>query len=101
MAGTFGACYPEQADDEPMDATAFLPVTELPLLTSGPVRVGELPACEVAVLVHHGPLDTLDETYLQLGAWVATNAETAELPVRELYLDELRTEIHWPIKETR
>jgi DNA-binding transcriptional MerR regulator len=97
--GPFGACYPEQVDDEPVVATAYLPVTEAPLLGTGPVRVGELPATEVAVLVHHGPLDTLDETYLQLGAWVATNADPADLPVRERYLDERRTEIHWPLEE--
>ncbi|MCU1487868.1 MAG: putative MerR family transcriptional regulator [Actinomycetia bacterium] len=99
VSGKFGACYPEQVDDEPIAAVAFLPVTAPPLLGKGPVRVGELPATEVAVLVHHGPLDTLDDSYLNLGAWVATNADSAELPVRELYLDELRTEIHWPLKE--
>jgi DNA-binding transcriptional MerR regulator len=99
VAGPYGACYPEQSDDEPVVATAFLPVTSAPLLGPGDVRVGELPEVDVAVLVHHGPLDTLDETYLQLGAWVATHASPADLPVREHYLDADRTEIHWPLEE--
>jgi DNA-binding transcriptional MerR regulator len=101
VAETYGACYPEQVDDDPVVATAFVPVTSAPLLAAGDVRVGELPEVDVAVLVHHGPLDTLDETYLQLGAWVATNATPADLPVRELYLDANRTEIHWPLEDHR
>jgi effector-binding domain-containing protein len=85
-------------------------VTAAPLLPAearaAGVRVGELPAADVAVLAHAGRYDTVDDSYRRLGAWVAEHAEPADLPVRELYLvnpgdtddpDELRTEICWPV----
>jgi DNA-binding transcriptional MerR regulator len=109
--GVFGACYPTLVEDDAQEVTAFLPVTAAPLLSaplrSAGVRVGELPAAEVAVMAHLGSYDSLDDSYRNLGAWVAANAEPADLPVRELYLvgvgdtddpDAFRTEIHWPIR---
>ena len=70
------------------------------------MRVGELPSTEVAVIAHHGRYDDMEDTYRNLGAWVAEHADPADLPVRELYLvasshtddpDEFRTELCWPI----
>ena len=62
------------------------------------VRVGELPATDVAVVVHHGSFDSMVDTYRNLGAWVATNAEPADLAVREYYFEAFKTEICWPVR---
>lgn len=109
--GSFGGCYPTLLDDDAQEVTAFLPVTVAPLLSdqarAACVRVDELPIADVAVHVHHGAYDTLDDTYRRLGAWVAAHAEPADLPVRELYLvgpadaddpANFRTEICWPVQ---
>jgi DNA-binding transcriptional MerR regulator/effector-binding domain-containing protein len=111
VAGPFGGCYPTLLDDDAQEVVAFLPVASPPLLPASwraeGVRVAELPTTEVAVVAHHGPYDDMDDTYRNLGAWVAEHAEPADLPVRELYLigradtddlDELRTELCWPIR---
>jgi DNA-binding transcriptional MerR regulator/effector-binding domain-containing protein len=113
VAGPFGGCYPTLLDDDAQEVVAFLPVTSAPLLSASSraagIRVGELPATEVAVIAHHGPYDDMDDTYRNLGAWVAEHAEPADLPVRELYLvasshtddpDALRTELCWPIRSS-
>jgi DNA-binding transcriptional MerR regulator len=109
--GAFGACYPPLAEDDTQVVLAFIPVAAAPLLSpsarSAGVQVGGLPATDVAVLAHPGTYDTLEDSYRQLGAWVAANAEPADLPVRERYLvgsrdtddpDEFLTEICWPIR---
>jgi DNA-binding transcriptional MerR regulator len=113
-AGPMGACYPTLLDDDAQDVTAFVPVTGAPLvgatLAVTGVRVGDLPARDVAVLVHRGSYDTLPDTYRRLGAWVAANATPADEPVRELYLvgpgdtddtDAFRTDVCWPLQEER
>jgi effector-binding domain-containing protein len=70
------------------------------------VVVDELPATDVAVVVHQGPYEGLADAYWSLGAWVGAHAEAADLAVRERYLvtepeagtpEDLRTEISWPI----
>jgi DNA-binding transcriptional MerR regulator len=100
--GGLGALYPTEIDDDVVeDVVAFVPVAApLPLdhesLAAG-VRVGELPATDVAVVVHHGTFESMPDTYRILGAWVATNASPADLAVREYYLDEVNTEICWPV----
>jgi len=101
-AGAFGALFSNQIDDEEVeDIVAFIPVEQAPLLDqssrAAKVRVGELPATDVAVVVHHGTFEGMIDTYRNLGAWVAANAEPADLPVREYYLDDVNTEICWPI----
>lgn len=108
--GAFGAAYPTLLDDDAQDVEAFLPVVTAPVLPAearaAGVRVGELPATDVAVLAHLGSYDTVDDSYRRLGAWVAEHAVPADLPVREIYLvnaadtddaDEFRTEICWPV----
>jgi effector-binding domain-containing protein len=100
--GGFGALFPtEIEDDEAEDVVAFVPVDAAPRLgeaaLAAGVRVGELPATDVAVVMHHGSFESMVDTYRHLGAWVATNAEPADLPVREYYLDDVNTEICWPV----
>jgi DNA-binding transcriptional MerR regulator len=109
--GPFGACYPPPADEDEQEVLAFVPVTAAPLLSaetrSAGVAVGELPATEVAAVAHAGSYDDLEDAYRNLGSWVATHGEPADLPVRELYLvgpsdtgdpGEFRTEICWPMR---
>jgi DNA-binding transcriptional MerR regulator len=113
VVGPFGGCYPTLLDDDAQEVVGFVPVEAAPLLPSpsrsAGVLVGELPATDVAVVAHHGSYDDMDDTYRNLGAWVAEHAEPAdptEFPVRELYVvgrtdtddpDELRTELCWPL----
>lgn len=107
-SGPEGALYPpEVASDGPEPVEAFLPIASpVALEGAGRVVVSEVPAARVAVLLHSGPYDTIDDSYRALGAWVAHHAESADLPVRELYLvsstdtddsERFRTEICWPI----
>ncbi len=78
--------------------------------TTRPDRAGctsyELPAVELAIMVHPGTYDELDRTYGALGTYVAERAIGVEGPIRELYvvspLDvedpaDLRTELGWPV----
>jgi DNA-binding transcriptional MerR regulator len=100
--GGLGALFPnELAADDAEDIVAFVPVADAPRLDAASldagVRVGELPACTVAVVVHTGTFDTMVDTYRNLGAWVASNATPGDLPVREYYLDATTTEICWPV----
>ena len=101
-SGGLGALFPAEVEDEGTeDVVAFVPVRSAPRLgeasLAAGVRVGELPATDVAVVVHHGSFESMIDTYRNLGAWVATNAAPAGMPVREYYLDEVRTEICWPV----
>ncbi len=109
--GAFGGCYPPPLDEDAEEVVAFLPVVSAPLLPapwrSAGVRVDELSAADVAVLAHFGAYDTLEDTYRELGAWVAANAEPTGVAVREHYLvgpadtddpDDYRTELCWPVR---
>ena len=107
--GPFGALYAsELADDGPEAVEAFVPVGAPVTLPEqrGRVRLAELPAARVAVLVHPGSYDEIADSYRHLGAWVALNARPGGQRVREVYLvgpgdiDDpagFRTEIHWPL----
>jgi DNA-binding transcriptional MerR regulator len=110
VAGSFGGCYPPPRDDDVQDVVAFLPVEVAPLVPaafrSAGVQVSDLPETDVAVLIHVGSYETLEDSYRVLGMWVAAHGEPADLPVREIYVigdaeadapDEYRTEICWPI----
>ena len=101
VAGPFTGCFGTQVDDDVHPVTWALPIADPPPLLDDRtgVRVDELPACDVAVLVHRGPLDSLGETYRHLGTWVAASAESADLPVREVYVAADRTDLCWPIIE--
>ncbi len=111
VAGSFGGCYPPPRDDDSQDVLAFLPVENAVLLPaafrSAGVQVSQLSATEVAVLIHSGGYQRLEDSYRTLGEWVAANGIPADLPVREPYVageadtdvpDEYRTEICWPIR---
>lgn len=105
-----GALYPaEIPTDEPDLVEAFLPIAEPVALAGGQVAIGEVPAARVAVLLHSGPYESIDDSYRRLGGWVADNAEPSGLRVRERYLvsygessdpTTFRTEICWPIITT-
>jgi DNA-binding transcriptional MerR regulator len=69
-------------------------------------RAYELPAIELAIMLHEGSYDDLDRTYGALGTHVAARAIGVEGPVRELYVvspfhvqdpADLRTELGWPV----
>jgi len=111
IEGPFGGCYPPLLDDDRQEFTLFAPIRNPQLLprrcVDEGVRVGELPAVELAVLAHRGDQSTLADSYRSLGAWVAAHAEPADQPVRELYLvtaddtddvDQHCTEICWPLR---
>ena len=87
--------------------TAFIPIRR-----SGtqPVAPGEgdieIPAAELAVMVHEGTLDDLVSTYSALGTAVATRVIGVEGPIREYYVvspldgveeSSWRTHVGWPI----
>ena len=110
--GPSGALYAaELADDGPEAVEAFLPLGAPVALPDdrGRVRLSELPAARVAVLVHAGGYDDIADSYRRLGGWVALHARPAAERVREIYLvsfgevddpSRFRTEIHWPLAAT-
>ena len=85
-------------------ALVYRPVADPP--ERGRVRPVELPAAELATVVHHGAHDDIDVTYGRLGAWVVEHALAVDGPVHETYLvapadtpdrTAWRTEIGWPV----
>ena len=110
-SGPDGALYPgEWFEDEVGDVVAFMPVTPAPGAgRTARVKPFTVPAAELAVLLHRGPLRDLDQTFAALGRVVLERAIGVEGPMREYYLvtaldtdDEaaLRTEVAWPIFQT-
>jgi len=88
------------------EVTAFVPVRG-GIVTTGRVESVEIPAADVAVLVHCGPFGDLDQVYGALGTFVAERVVAADGPIREQYLvteDDTddpaayRTEVCWPIR---
>ena len=86
--------------------TAFVPVTG-EIGTGGRVEAVEIPAADVAVLVHRGPFGDLDQAYGALGTIVTERMLAADGPIREHYLVTAgeaddpaawRTEVCWPIR---
>jgi DNA-binding transcriptional MerR regulator len=83
---------------------AFVPVAGDPA-PAGRVERLDLPAVDVAVLVHEGAFADLDRTYGALGTHVALQRIGLDGPIREHYLvtgDDVdpadhRTEVCWPI----
>ena len=85
-AGPDGCLYPnEMFELEEGEMVAFVPVTT-PAAGSGRVQAYQLPAVELAIMVHPGSYDELDQTYGALGTHVAERAIGVEGPIRELYL---------------
>jgi len=90
------------------EATVFVPIAR-GLQTVGRVVPLVVPAAELAVTVHCGPLSTVNDTYAALGTYVSRHALAVAGPVRESYLvdartssdaTQWRTEIGWPIFQT-
>jgi len=111
-AGPSGALYPSEFfERERGDVVAFVPVSgAVPgLLSAGRASIIEVPAAELAVAVHRGPLGDLDQAYGALGTYVTAREIGVEGPIREYYLvspldtdDESRhvTEVCWPVFRT-
>ncbi|WP_220657638.1 MerR family transcriptional regulator [Tsukamurella sp. TY48] len=104
VTGPSMAEYPSQVA-EIEEVSALLPVSG-PGAVTGRVRNRRLGRALCAVAVHHGSYEKFDETYGQLGAWVARNATDAGAAIIERYLvdpcaaatpADLRTEIWWPV----
>jgi DNA-binding transcriptional MerR regulator len=88
------------------EVTAFVPVSDA-IPTTGRIEQVEIPAADVAVLVHEGPFSDLDQAYGTLGTFVAERVLAADGAIREHYLvteDDTddpaacRTEVCWPIR---
>jgi DNA-binding transcriptional MerR regulator len=110
-SGPDGALYSsEWFEEEVGDVVAFMPVAgEVDAGRTGRARPYVVPAAELAVLLHRGPLRDLDQTFAALGTFVFERAIGIEGPIREYYLvtsfeaqDEadLQTEVAWPIFQT-
>lgn len=85
--------------------TAFLPVSD-EAQPCGRMQMLEVPGAELAVTLHEGPFEDLDQAYAALGLYVAEHAIGIEGTIREHYLvtpfdtrDESRhrTEVCWPV----
>ena len=104
--GPDGALWPgEFFEVEKGQVTAFLPVSG-GAQPSGRMQVLDIPAGELAVTLHEGPFEDLDQAYAALGMYVAEHVIGVEGPIREHYLvtpfdtrDESRhrTEVCWPV----
>lgn len=92
FAGADGALYPDELFEAGTgEVTAFVPVD---LQVRGTV---ELPAANVAVLVHVGSFSELDQAYGLLGTAVAERGIGDVGAIREHYLDDTTTEVCWPV----
>jgi effector-binding domain-containing protein len=109
-AGAPGGIY--EADlftSERGQATVFIGCTGQ-VRPVGRVEAVVVPPAELAVIVHQGSHDDIDRSYGALATHVTQHALAVEGPVREYYLSGLldtpdesawRTEIGWPIFQTR
>jgi effector-binding domain-containing protein len=86
------------------EVVAFVPVTE-DVAAAGQVALVEIPAADLAVLVHQGSFADLDQAYGALGTFVAERVLAADGPIREHYLvtdaddpGAMCTEVCWPIR---
>ena len=87
------------------EASVFIPVPGL-VRPIGRVTGLVVPAAELAIISHHGPLADADLSYAKLGSYATTHEISIDGPLREYYLRgaedtpdeaEWRTEIGWPI----
>jgi DNA-binding transcriptional MerR regulator/effector-binding domain-containing protein len=110
-SGPDGALYSSAwFEDEIGDVVAFTPVASEPKASRDErVQPYVVPAAELAVLLHEGPLTDLDRTFAALGTFVFERAIAVEGPIREHYLvtafdtpdeNRHRTEVAWPIFQT-
>jgi effector-binding domain-containing protein len=108
-SGAPGGIYaPDLFTNERGQATVFIPCTGQ-IRPVGRVEGVEVPPAELAIIVHHGPHDSIDLAYGALATHVTQHALAVDGAIREYYLsgrhdtpDESawRTEIGWPIFQT-
>lgn len=104
-AGTL--CSPELFQAHTGQVVAFVPINadwDEPI-NVGRVAVADIPAANLAVMVHRGSLNDIDRTYGALGSIVIARALDIYGPIREHYLiadaddaTACRTEVCWPIR---
>jgi DNA-binding transcriptional MerR regulator/effector-binding domain-containing protein len=94
--------------DEYGDATIFVPCDDVGRAV-GRVIALDVPAVELATVIHVGGHENIDRGYGVLAAYVTQHALAVSGPIREYYLvgpqdtseaDHWRTEIGWPIFRT-
>ena len=76
------------------------------LVGSSRIQAGKIPGGKVAVEMHIGPYDKIEEAYNRLSAFVNENGLEMDIYSYEFYLndpcetppEELKTEIYFPIK---
>ena len=108
--GPAGGVYESEFfTDDRGRATVFYPCHSS-ARSVGRVTTAVIPSAHLATIIHAGPRADYDRSYGALGAYVTQHALAVEGPIREYYLvgptetrDESlwRTEIGWPIFETR
>ena len=83
-----GPCLTLYHSDEPeIDAEVCEPISEeVSLPQNAQVQMRELPAAEVAAVIHHGPFNTLSESYEAVLKWIEANGYQINGPCREIYL---------------
>ena len=109
-AGAAGGIFADELFTENRgEATIFVPCPSA-VRPMGRVAPMLIPQVELATIVHAGPHTGIDRAYGSLGAYVAQHALAIDGPIREYWLvgptdtnDETlwRTEIGWPIFQTR
>jgi DNA-binding transcriptional MerR regulator len=87
------------------EATVFGPV-EGSVRAIGRVAPLLVPAAELAIIIHPGPMEDADLSYAKLGSYATTHEISIDGPLREYYVRggsdtpdqaDWRTEIGWPI----
>jgi effector-binding domain-containing protein len=107
QAGPAGGLYASELfQHDRGEATVFIPVEGTIPRPVGRVVSVTVPAAELAIAAHHGPLDDVDLTYSQLGSYATSHEISVDGPLREYYLRgshdtpdpaAWETEIGWPI----
>lgn len=92
-------------EEEVGDVVAFVPISG-EATPPGRVELLDVPAAELAVSLHRGSFEDLDQAYAALGAYVAERAIGVEGPIREHYVvspydtrdhAKYQTEVGWPV----
>ena len=84
----------EAVDKANRDGTAVLDVNfpiAKPIAGSDKVRVYELQGGTMAKLLHKGPYEACEPSYIALFTWIAQNGKQVTGPVREVYPNDPRT----------
>jgi AraC family transcriptional regulator len=108
MAPPFTRYHDEEFTPTDIDVEVAIPV--MPGVTGGMTTPGgrtlvpaDIPGGEMAVVLHEGPFDRLDETYTALGTWIAEAGYHISGVPQEAYLREPTddapplTEIRFPV----